>query len=67
VTDIAKIEDKNIVSFRETNSDDPDVRYTIECTTEQAKAINEHRNELPEFTIVASIASVRRANKEDVH
>lgn len=66
VTDIVKVEDKNVVYFRETNSDDPNVRYTLECSPEQTRTIAEHREEFTEFTVIASIASVRRANKEDV-
>jgi hypothetical protein len=67
VIDIVKAEDKNIVHFRETNSDDPDTRFILECSSEQIKTITEHRDEFTEFAVVASIASVRRANKEDVH
>jgi hypothetical protein len=67
VTDIVKVEDKIVVHFRETNSNDPDVRYTLECSPEQTRTIAEHREEFTEFTVIASIASVRRANKEDVH
>jgi hypothetical protein len=67
VTDTVKAEDKNNVHFRETNSDYPDVRFILECSPEQIKTITEHRDELTEFVVIASITSIRRANKEDVH
>jgi hypothetical protein len=67
VADIVKGEDKNIVHFRETNSDDPDTRFILECSSEQIQTITEHRDEFTEFAVVASIVSVRRAKKEDVY
>ena len=63
--DIVKEGGKSYIHFTELESD-PVIHFTLECDSEQVRVVTEQRDDSSEYNVIASITSVRRANREDV-
>lgn len=60
VADVSDSNDKSIISFRSREAHEPEIHFSLECSSQQAKSVIENRDTDFEYVVIASISSVDR-------